>query len=57
MEREPKIGLGGRMPWVFPVQGRLRPEEVARRKMMQKMMARRERRLASGGGSLGRRAT
>jgi hypothetical protein len=57
MEREPKIGLGERTPWVFPVQGRLRPEEVIRRKMMQKMMARRERRLASDAGSLGRRAT
>jgi len=57
MQREPKIGLGERTPCAFPVHGRLRPEEILRRKMMLKMIARRERRLASAGGSVSRRAT
>ncbi len=57
MQQEPKIGLGERMPCAFPVQGRLRPEELMRRKMMQKMTARRERRLANGEGPIGRRTT
>jgi hypothetical protein len=33
----------------FPEQGRVRPEELARRKLMQKMIARRERRAAGSG--------
>jgi hypothetical protein len=46
MQQEPKNGLGVRMPCALPVHGRIRPEEVLRRKLMQKMMARRERRAA-----------
>lgn len=57
MQREPKIGLGERAPVAFPVQGRLRPEEILRRKMMLKMIARRERRLASASGPVSRRVT
>jgi hypothetical protein len=43
MRQEPKNGLDVRMPYVLPLQGRVRPEEILRRKLMQKMMARRER--------------
>jgi hypothetical protein len=45
MEQEPKHGLDMRAPVALPVQGRLRPEDVLRRKLIQKMMARRERRI------------
>jgi hypothetical protein len=45
MQQEPKNGLDVRIPFAFPVQGRVRPEEILRRKLMQKMMARRERRV------------
>lgn len=55
MQREPKGGLGDRLPYAFPVHGRVRPEELLRRKIMQKMQARRQRRLA-GDAVLGRRA-
>jgi hypothetical protein len=51
------MGLSDRTPFAFPVQGRLRPEEILRRKMMQKMIARRERRLASANGPITRRVT
>jgi hypothetical protein len=47
MRQEPKNGLGVRMLCAVPVQGRVRPEEILRRKLMQKMMARRERRVAA----------
>ena len=47
MRQEPKNGLGVRMLCAVPVQGRVRPEEILRRKLMQKMMARRERRAAA----------
>ncbi|HXQ52780.1 MAG TPA: hypothetical protein VN802_16925 [Stellaceae bacterium] len=47
MQQEPKIGLDMRVHVALPVQGRLRPEEVLRRKLIQKMMARRERRVAA----------
>jgi hypothetical protein len=46
MQQEPKQGLEMRAHVALPVQGRIRPEEVLRRKLMQKMMARRERRVA-----------
>lgn len=46
MQEEPKNGLGVRMPCMLPAHGRVRPEELLRRKLMQKMTARRERRVA-----------
>lgn len=46
MQQEPKNGPGERVSCAFPVHGRIRPEEIMRRKMMQKMAARRERRAA-----------
>lgn len=46
MQPEPKSGAIERMPCLIPAHGRMRPEELLRRKLMQKMMARRERRLA-----------
>jgi len=57
MQQEPKIGPSERTTFAFPAHGRLRPEEILRRKMMLKMMARRERRLASASGPVARRAT
>ncbi|HUK59565.1 MAG TPA: hypothetical protein VLV50_10085 [Stellaceae bacterium] len=47
MRQEPKSGPDVRTFCAMPVQGRLRPEEILRRKLMQKMMARRERRAAA----------
>ncbi len=55
MQREIKLGPSGRVPCTYPADGRVRPEEILRRKMMQKMIARRERRLAQPGGTLVRR--
>jgi hypothetical protein len=46
MRQEPKMGPGVRIVCAVPSQGRVRPEEILRRKLMQKMMARRERRAA-----------
>jgi hypothetical protein len=57
MQQEPKIGLGERASFAFPAHGRLRPEEILRRKIMQKMIARRERRLALADTPIARRAT
>jgi len=57
MQPEPKIGLNERTWHALPVAGRLRPEEILRRKLMQKMIARRARRLASAGDPLLRRVT
>jgi hypothetical protein len=48
MKQEPKMGLA--QPCSVPVAGRIRPEELMRRKLMQKMMARRERRAAQTAG-------
>jgi hypothetical protein len=45
MQPEPKMGPKDRI-CLIPVHGRIRPEEVMRRKLIQKMEARRERRLA-----------
>jgi hypothetical protein len=45
MQPEPKMGPNDRMP-LIPAHGRVRPEEIMRRKLMQKMAARRERRIA-----------
>jgi len=56
MQREPKLGPSGHVPCTFPPDGRIRPEEILRRKMMQKMIARRERRFAPAGSTLIRRA-
>jgi hypothetical protein len=47
MRQEPKNGLDVRNVCAFPVQGRVRPEEILRRKLMQKMIARRERRMVT----------
>ncbi len=47
MRQEPKMGPGERMLCAVPAQGRIRPEEILRRKLMLKMMARRERRAAA----------
>lgn len=44
MQQEPNNGLSERVDCMIPVHGRLRPEELLRRKLMQKMMARRVRR-------------
>jgi len=44
MQQEPKNGLSERVGFVAALHGRVRPEELLRRKLMQKMMARRERR-------------
>jgi hypothetical protein len=49
MQREPRLGPTGEVSCAFPPTGRVRPEELLRRKMMQKMIARRARRLAHGG--------
>ncbi len=57
MQQELKNGLGERTPFAFAAQGRLRPEEILRRKMMLKMIARRERRLAAAESTVGRRVT
>jgi hypothetical protein len=46
MYQDPKNGPGISMTCTFPEQGRIRPEELMRRKLMQKMIARRERRAA-----------
>jgi len=46
MHQDPKSGPGISISCAFPAQGRVRPEEVVRRKLMQKMMARRDRRAA-----------
>lgn len=46
MEPEVKNGPIERVPCLIPVHGRVKPEELMRRKLMQKMVARRERRLA-----------
>jgi hypothetical protein len=56
MQQEPKMGLDVRMPCTLPVAGRVRPEDVMRRKLMQKMVARRERRAAQPVSGLVRRA-
>ena len=48
MQPEGKNGPIERVPCLIPVHGRVKPEELMRRKLMQKMMARRERRLAAG---------
>lgn len=55
MHQDPKSGPGMSIGCTFPEQGRIRPEEVARRKLMQKMIARRERR-AAGSASTRRAA-
>jgi len=54
MREEPNNGLDVRMLCAMPVQGRVRPEEILRRKLMQKMMARRERRAAATAKSVRR---
>ena len=46
MQEKPRMGLDESAPCAFPVMGRIRPEEVLRRKLIRKMIARRERRLA-----------
>jgi hypothetical protein len=46
MQQEPKNGLGERVGFAAPVHGRMRPEEILRRKLMQKMMARRAGRMS-----------
>ena len=50
MQQEPKTGLGVRIPCATPLAGRVRPEDLVRRKLMQKMTARRERRMAQSAG-------
>ena len=57
MQQAPKNGLGERVPFAFSAQGRIRPEEMLRRKIMLKMIARREGRLAHAAAPLVRRAT
>lgn len=56
MQQEPKNGPGVRVSCSLPVHGRVRPEEVMRRKLMQKMIARRERRADQPVAGLVRRA-
>ncbi|MGH7090672.1 MAG: hypothetical protein ACREFQ_17390 [Stellaceae bacterium] len=51
---EDKNGPTERMLCLLPTHGRIKPEEVMRRKLMQKMVARRERRLAASGISVRR---
>lgn len=51
---EGKNGPTERVPCLIPAHGRVKPEEVMRRKLMQKMAARRERRLASAGTAVRR---
>jgi hypothetical protein len=46
MQEQPEKGLEGAAPYAFPVVGRVRPDELLRRKLIRKMVARRERRLA-----------
>ena len=46
MQERPGKGLEGAEPCAFPVVGRMRPDELLRRKLIRKMIARRERRLA-----------
>jgi hypothetical protein len=46
MQQEPKPGPGTQMTCSLAAPGRIRPEDVLRRKLMQKMNARRERRAA-----------
>jgi hypothetical protein len=50
MQDEPKTGQDVRVQCALPAQGRVRPEELLRRKLMQKMIARRERRAAQSAG-------
>lgn len=50
MQEGPKTGLDVRAQCALPTQGRVRPEELLRRKLMQKMVARRERRAAQSAG-------
>ena len=46
MQERPDKGLEGVAPMAFPVAGRVRPDELLRRKLIRKMIARRERRMA-----------
>jgi hypothetical protein len=46
MHQDPKSGPGMSISCTVAEQGRVRPEDVMRRKLIQKMIARRERRAA-----------
>jgi len=46
MQERPEKGLEGAIPCAYPVAGRVRPDELLRRKLIRKMIARRERQMA-----------
>jgi len=57
MTREPKEADSERFIMAFPGHGRLRADEMLRRKLIQKMVARRERRVVPATAPFIRRGT